>query len=227
MLNTSCAQLDLADRDVHLRGQLTGTFNSLLVSMTMATSMTFGPRPGQVTRHPITSSLLTYQRSACNQTVCVVPATCSYTGNKVISTTPTLWEYDFVCICGQAWCNELLIWFHPTSVHGQLNSVALCEVGLLSTWFMTLYSCPHLMTAAIRHDWTDMNSIWQCLNSVWSHEYKSRTPQYYHVSNWILINLSTCRRCSDNIFILYLTPARIDDKHLSFGILCLIQQVWQ
>ena len=135
LLNSTCVQLYDDNGDVHLRGQLSGTFNSLLVSLTFATSMAFGPGPGQATCHLMTSSLMTHQRSDCNQTVCSVPTACRYTGIKSISTAPILWEYDFICACGQAWCNELLLWLRPNSVHGSLKSFELCEVGVGFPWF--------------------------------------------------------------------------------------------
>ena len=130
--NATCAHLDLDDGDVHLRGQLTGTFNSLLVTLIMATSSAaFGPGPGQTSCHTTTSSLLTHQRSACNQTICAVPTVCSYTGNEAISTA--LWEYEFLCVCGHAICNELLLWLRPEE--GQLNRVQFCEVTVGFVWF--------------------------------------------------------------------------------------------
>ena len=136
LLNATCAQLDLNNADVHLRGQLTGTFDTVLVMLTMATSVAFGPGPGQATCHPMTSSLLTHQRSACNQTFCVIPAACRYIGYKAISPLPILWEYEFICVCDQAWCNELLLWLRPASVQGKLNRVQLCEVSVGFIWFV-------------------------------------------------------------------------------------------
>ena len=133
-LNKTCAQLNLNDRDVHLHGVVTGTFSKVIVKLTIATSVAFGPGPGQITCHPMTSSLMTHQRSACNQTFCAVPTLCSYTGNKAILTDPTLWKYYFVCACSQLFCNELLLWIRP--VKAQLNRVDLCEVSVWSIWFV-------------------------------------------------------------------------------------------
>ena len=134
LLNTTCVHLNLNDRDVHLRGLLTVTFSRMIVKLTMANSIAFGPGPDRANCHPMTSSLMTHQRSACNQTFCAVPTACSYTGNKAISTDPCLWEYDFVCACSQFVCNELILWLR--SERGQLNRVDLCEVGVWSIWFM-------------------------------------------------------------------------------------------
>ena len=89
---------------------------------------------GQAICHPMTSSLMTHRRFACNQTVCAVPTTCRYIGSQAISTAPILWEYDFICVCGQAVCNELLLWLRPDSVESQFNRVDLCEVGVRSIW---------------------------------------------------------------------------------------------
>ena len=140
LLNSTCVQLDDDKRDVHLRGQLSGTFNSLLVSLTFATSMAFGPGPGQATCHPMTSSLMTHQRSDCNQTVCAIPTACRYTGIKSISIAPNLWAYDFICVCHQAWCNELLLWLRPNSVHGIPKGIQLCEVEVSFWWFVRVAS---------------------------------------------------------------------------------------
>ena len=146
LLNTTCAQLDLDKGDVQLLGQLNGDFNSLLVTLTMATTIAFGPGPGQTTCHPMTSSLLTHQRFACNQTFCAVPTTCRYIGYKVIPTASTLWEYEFICVCGQAFCNELLLWLRPGSVGGQPNRVQLCEVSVRFVWFVWQWRYPgHLL----------------------------------------------------------------------------------
>ena len=134
--NVTCAQIDLDNGDVQLRGELNGNFNSLLVMLTIATTIAFGPGPDQATCHPITSSLLTHQRSDCNQTFCAVPAACRYIGYKAVSTAPTLWEYEFICVCGQAWCNELLLWLRPDSVQGQRNRAHLCEVSVVFIWFV-------------------------------------------------------------------------------------------
>ena len=131
LLNSTCSQLNFDDRDIYLRGRFTGTFHILFVTLTTTTSLAFGPGPGQASCHPMTSSLMTHQRSVCNQTFCVVPTTCHYTGKKVISTVPTLWEYDFSCVCGQAWCNELWLWLWADSVQGQVNRVNICEVGVI------------------------------------------------------------------------------------------------
>ena len=145
LLKVTCAQLELDARDVYLRGQLSGNFSSLKVKLTTATSVSFGPGPNQTTCQPMTSSLMTHQRSACNQTFCAVPTACSYTGNKAISTDPIYWEYDFICACSQSVCNELLLWLRP--VQGQHNRVELCEVDVWSLWFVWQWHYPaHMLT---------------------------------------------------------------------------------
>ena len=135
LLNETCVQIDLYGGDVHIRGQFTGSFKSLNVSLTMATSIAFSPGSNQATCHLMTSTLMTHQRSDCNQVYCAVPIGCSYRGHKAISVAPILWEYDFICVCGQAWCNELLLWLRSDSVQGQFNRVDLCEVDVGFVWF--------------------------------------------------------------------------------------------
>ena len=139
LLNNTCAQLNLNDRDVHLHGVLTRTFSRVIVKLTIATSIAFGPGPCQTTCHPMTSSLMTHQRSACNHSFCAVPTLCSYTGNKAILTDPTLWEYDFVCACSQLVCNELLLWIRPVKVSltgsTSVKSVYLCANGIIQLSF--------------------------------------------------------------------------------------------
>ena len=134
MIGRNCAELNLHDGDVLLRGQLTGTYNTLLVTITMATFISFGPGPGQPACHPMTSSMLTHHESGCSLAFCAVPTTCRYLGNKAVSRISTLWQYDFFCVCTQPVCNELLLWFHQDSVQDQLNMVSLCEVDVSPLW---------------------------------------------------------------------------------------------
>ena len=136
MLNVTCAHFDLFDEGVLLRGRLTEDFDSLLVTITMATSISFGPSLGQPTCHPMPSSLLTHQESGCNQTFCALPTTCRYLGNEAFSTVSTLWQYDFVCPCSQPACNELLLWFHRGSLQGTSNIISLCEVEVRPLWLL-------------------------------------------------------------------------------------------
>ena len=136
-LSATCVRIDFRGGDVHLRGQLTGNVNnSLHVTLTMATSIAFGPGPGQANCHPMTSSLLIHQRTACNQTVCAIPTACRYICNKVISTVPALWEYDFICVCDQAMYNELMLWLRPDAIQDQPNGIDLCEISVWSIWFI-------------------------------------------------------------------------------------------
>ena len=133
IFNSTCAQLDLNDKDILLRGQLIGNYNSLMVTMIMTNSIAFGPEPRRGTCHPRPSSLLTHLGSGCNQSFCTVPTTCHYIGKDAISSDPTLWQYDFSCFCGQPACNELLLWLRPDSMQGQLNRIGLCEIRAF--WF--------------------------------------------------------------------------------------------
>ena len=134
MYSMTCADLSSNGEDLLLRGHFTRTYNSLLVTVTMSTSVAFGPGPGQPTCHPMSSSLLTHQRSDCNQIFCDIPTPCRYLGNTTVSTILTQWQYDFLCLCGQPVCNELLLWFHRDSVMGQLNMVSICEVDVRHLW---------------------------------------------------------------------------------------------
>ena len=127
-LNDTCAQLDLNVRDVQLRGQSVTGYSSLLVTITMKTAFAFGPGPGQPTCHPMPSSLLAHLGSDCDQTFCDVPTTCRYLGDNTTSTPETYWHYDFICVCGQPVCNELVLWLRSGSVQGSPDRVTLCEV---------------------------------------------------------------------------------------------------
>ena len=132
----SCAELDLNVGDVQLRGQSAvqsgdqsaTDYSSLLVTITMKTAIAFGPGPGQPTCHPIPSSLLAHHGSDCDQTFCDVPTTCRYLGDNTTSTPETYWHYDFICVCGQPVCNELVLWLRSGSVQGSFDRVTLCEV---------------------------------------------------------------------------------------------------
>ena len=127
-LNDTCAQLDLNVGDVQLRGQSATEYSSLLVTITMKTAIAFGPGPGQPTCHPMPSSLLAHHGSYCDQTFCDVPTTCRYLGNKGTPTSPPYWHYNFICVCGQPVCNELVLWLRSGSVQGSFDRVTLCEV---------------------------------------------------------------------------------------------------
>ena len=131
-LNTTCTQLDLSGGEVLLRGQLSLDMNSLHVTMIMGSSVAFGPGP---VCQPMASSLLIQRQSDCGQNFCVIPATCHYLGNTVISTDPTLWQYDFICICGQPVCMELLLWLRVDSAHDRVNHpVNLCAIVARPWW---------------------------------------------------------------------------------------------
>ena len=133
MLNATCTYLNLYDNDIFLRGLLSIGYNKMLVRMIMTTpTLVFGPGPGQATCHPMVSSLLTHVRSDCNQTFCAVPTTCTYLGHEAIIAQSDLWQYDFICICGQSLCNELLLWLRS----GQFNRVGLCELGFRLYWLV-------------------------------------------------------------------------------------------
>ena len=131
IFNSTCAQLDLNDKDILLRGQLIGNYSSLMVTVIMTNSVACGPESRRGTCHPMPSSLLTHLGSGCNQSFCTVPTTCHYLGKDTIWSDPTLWQYDFSCACGQPACNELLLWLHPDSMQGQLNMIGLCEIQAL------------------------------------------------------------------------------------------------
>ena len=148
----TCAPLDLHDGNVLLRGQVTGEYKHLFVKITMATSVVFGPGPSQAICYPMSSSLLTHLDSGCGQSFCDVPTTCRYLYNKVISTDPTFWQYDFSCVCGQALCSELLLWFRPDTVDGPINLVGLCEVDVKPQWIVLyrLHSPAHKFTTVSR-----------------------------------------------------------------------------
>ena len=136
---TTCAHLNLYGKDILLRGQLSIGYNRLGVRMIMTTHyFMFSPGPGQAICHQMLSSLMTHERSDCDQSFCAVPTTCNYLGNKVITTQPNLWQYDFICICGQPICNEILLWLRPNYMEGQFNSVSLCEFGFRLYWLVCL-----------------------------------------------------------------------------------------
>ena len=135
MLSTTCIYLDLFNKDILLRGQLSIGYDSLFVMMIMKTHTSlFGPRPGQAKCHPKLSLLMTHVRSDCNQTFCDVPTTCRFIGNETISTQPILMQYNFICSCGQPVCSELLLWLRSESVIRQLNQICLCEIRVRPYW---------------------------------------------------------------------------------------------
>ena len=133
MLNTTCTHFNPYGKGIFLRGLLPAGYNKLLVRMIMTTpTFVFGPGPGQDTCHPMISTLLTHVRSDCNQTFCAVPTTCNYLGNEATVTQLDLWQYNFICICDQSVCNELLLWLRS----GQFNRVGLCELSIKLYWLV-------------------------------------------------------------------------------------------
>ena len=166
MFNTTCAQLNLDNRDILLCGHLNGNYSSLTATMTMTNSLVFGPRYGLTICHPSSSSLFTHLGSDCNQAICAVPTSCRYLGKKAISTDSTLWQYIFSCICGQPMCTELLLWLRPDSFNDQFNRISLCEIlvvwlcyqyGILPTVIVSwMIVCHVAMATTHRHDkpWT-------------------------------------------------------------------------
>ena len=130
-LNNTCSQIDLSGSEVLIRGKLSIDYNSLYVTMMLRSSVAFGPGPGQSVCQPMASSLLIQRQSDCGQNFCGIPSACRYLGNTAISTDPTLWQHDFICVCGHPVCMELTLWLRPDSVHDKLNRVSLCEIFVM------------------------------------------------------------------------------------------------
>ena len=169
MLNSTCAELDLDGGDTLLRGQLNGKYSSVMAMMIMTNSLAFGPGSGLTICNPSSSSLLTHLGSDCNQAICAVPSSCRYLGKKVISTDPTLWQYNFSCICGQPLCTELLLWIRPDSFHGQYNRIGLCEIhvvwlccryGILPTFIVPWMVVYHVARATTHRHGKPWNLTW-------------------------------------------------------------------